>query len=114
MLFLAEYVSRGGHGPGGLVMPFASVWYPKARNRAKMGNLENGAESARRPRNPAWKAREATGSSVLQGRENGAQGRSRTADTGIFNPLLYQLSYLGAGRVRSAEAVLIGNRTPAV
>lgn len=27
--------------------------------------------------------------------EGGAQGRNRTADTGIFNPLLYQLSYLG-------------------
>lgn len=27
--------------------------------------------------------------------EYGAQGRNRTADTGIFNPLLYQLSYLG-------------------
>jgi Domain of unknown function (DUF4286) len=27
-----------------------------------------------------------------------AQGRNRTADTGIFSPLLYQLSYLGAGR----------------
>ncbi len=25
----------------------------------------------------------------------GAQGRNRTTDTGIFNPLLYQLSYLG-------------------
>ena len=25
---------------------------------------------------------------------NGGQGRNRTADTGIFNPLLYQLSYL--------------------
>ena len=24
-----------------------------------------------------------------------AQRRNRTADTGIFNPLLYQLSYLG-------------------
>ena len=24
----------------------------------------------------------------------GAQGRNRTADTGIFSPLLYQLSYL--------------------
>ena len=30
-------------------------------------------------------------------KENGAQGRNRTADTGIFNPLLYRLSYLGAG-----------------
>jgi hypothetical protein len=27
---------------------------------------------------------------------SGAQGRNRTADTGIFNPLLYRLSYLGA------------------
>ena len=26
-----------------------------------------------------------------------AQGRNRTADTGIFSPLLYQLSYLGEG-----------------
>ena len=26
---------------------------------------------------------------------SGAQGRNRTADTGIFNPLLYRLSYLG-------------------
>ena len=25
--------------------------------------------------------------------ENGGRGRNRTADTGIFNPLLYQLSY---------------------
>ncbi len=27
---------------------------------------------------------------------NGAQGQNRTADTWIFNPLLYRLSYLGA------------------
>jgi len=26
---------------------------------------------------------------------SGAQGRNRTSDTRIFNPLLYQLSYLG-------------------
>ncbi len=29
---------------------------------------------------------------------DGAQGRNRTADTGIFSPLLYRLSYLGRGR----------------
>ncbi len=29
--------------------------------------------------------------------EGGAQRRNRTADTGIFNPLLYRLSYLGNG-----------------
>ena len=27
---------------------------------------------------------------------DGAQGRNRTTDTRIFNPLLYRLSYLGA------------------
>ena len=27
-------------------------------------------------------------------RGNGGQGRNRTTDTRIFNPLLYQLSYL--------------------
>ena len=31
--------------------------------------------------------------------ENGGQGRNRTADTRIFSPLLYQLSYLAAGRI---------------
>ena len=29
------------------------------------------------------------------GGESGAQSRNRTSDTRIFNPLLYQLSYLG-------------------
>ncbi len=28
-------------------------------------------------------------------KDYGAQGRNRTTDTRIFNPLLYQLSYLG-------------------
>ena len=27
--------------------------------------------------------------------KDGAQGQNRTADTGIFSPLLYRLSYLG-------------------
>ena len=38
---------------------------------------------------------------------NGAQGRNRTSDTRIFNPLLYQLSYLGSllrGMRKSAPA----------
>jgi hypothetical protein len=38
-------------------------------------------------------------------RKYGGQGRNRTADTGIFNPLLYQLSYLAGNRaVASATA----------
>ena len=32
--------------------------------------------------------------------EDGAQRRNRTADTGIFNPLLYRLSYLGVGAIK--------------
>ena len=32
--------------------------------------------------------------SILR-RNSGASGRNRTSDTGIFSPLLYQLSYLG-------------------
>lgn len=32
---------------------------------------------------------------MMAGRTNGAQGRNRTTDTRIFNPLLYHLSYLG-------------------
>ena len=36
---------------------------------------------------------------------DGAQGRNRTTDTRIFNPLLYQLSYLG-NRVFNEGAVL--------
>ena len=31
---------------------------------------------------------------------SGAQRRNRTADTGIFNPLLYRLSYLGRSRIK--------------
>ena len=35
---------------------------------------------------------------------HGAQGRNRTTDTRIFNPLLYQLSYLGKKRAYSVKA----------
>jgi hypothetical protein len=34
----------------------------------------------------------------------GAQGRNRTADTRIFSPLLYQLSYLGERQARRSGA----------
>ena len=38
--------------------------------------------------------------------ETSAQGRNRTSDTGIFSPLLYQLSYLGEPPTRKAVALL--------
>ena len=52
--------------------------------------------------------------------ENGGQGQNRTADTGIFSPLLYRLSYLAsrdfalALRTRAAPLIasLIFNREP--
>ena len=34
------------------------------------------------------------------GYKNGGSGRDRTADTRIFNPLLYQLSYRATGAAR--------------
>ena len=37
-------------------------------------------------------------------RTNGARGRSRTADTAIFNRMLYQLSYPGIGSSAEASA----------
>ena len=37
--------------------------------------------------------------------KNGAQGRNRTNDTGIFSPLLYRLSYLG--KVVAAKTISI-------
>ena len=33
-------------------------------------------------------------------RSYGAEGQNRTADTGIFSPLLYRLSYLGMLKMR--------------
>lgn len=33
--------------------------------------------------------------------KTGAEGRDRTADTGFFRPVLYQLSYLGPDLLRS-------------
>jgi hypothetical protein len=35
---------------------------------------------------------------------NGGQGQNRTADTGIFSPLLYRLSYLAVSGERCIKA----------
>src|SRR5512135_3519381 len=43
-----------------------------------------------------WGGRLGLGSRDVGGRDG--QGRDRTADTRIFSPLLYQLSYLAQGR----------------
>ena len=41
-------------------------------------------------------------------KRNGAQGRNRTTDTRIFNPLLYQLSYLGTRWVGGVYEIAAG------
>ena len=46
---------------------------------------------------------------------SGGQGRNRTTDTRIFSPLLYQLSYLAAGRrarIRPATATAVKQAVP--
>ncbi len=62
------------------------------------------AEPPARPRG-GGQAREPIAPKGISGKKKGAQGRNRTTDTGIFNPLLYQLSYLGT---RSRRAVWPG------
>ena len=56
------------------------------------------------------KAKSATFASALLASWSGAQGRNRTADTGIFNPLLYQLSYLGKSEAVTSEGRVLNRR----
>jgi hypothetical protein len=50
---------------------------------------------------------------IAEYRSNGAQGRNRTTDTAIFSRMLYQLSYLGAARIRSRERrFIVGPDSP--
>ena len=44
---------------------------------------------------------------LFSGFINGAWGRDRTADTGIFSPLLYQLSYPGKASFLNESKTLI-------
>ena len=37
--------------------------------------------------------------------KHGAEGQNRTADTGIFSPLLYRLSYLGVSVLATAVTI---------
>lgn len=45
---------------------------------------------------------------------NGAPRRNRTTDTGIFNPLLYRLSYRGARRLRGVLNVFLPRKSNAI
>lgn len=77
---------------------------PQVRSSMTIGMRTNriiGSMPERKPQrqpvnpSPAGRPTEEMKSLVARKRENGAQGQNRTADTGIFNPLLYRLSYLG-------------------
>ncbi|CAD5376637.1 hypothetical protein OF001_U160043 [Pseudomonas sp. OF001] len=71
-------------------------WAPTAANWRRG---REGIRGGRKARSPArWR-----GFSTMFG---GAQGRNRTADTGIFNPLLYQLSYLGKSGIGHLKEVV--------
>ena len=48
-----------------------------------------------RPGDARWEDSDEKGTEINAIQGDGAQGRSRTTDTRIFSPLLYQLSYLG-------------------
>ena len=46
---------------------------------------------------------------MIRGLEFGGLGRNRTADTRIFNPLLYRLSYRAFASQKFCEALIIGS-----
>ena len=74
--------------------PFGSVGYPIARFCA--------ANALEIPRIPKRERPVALSPKGATGLDDGGQGQNRTADTGIFSPVLYRLSYLpGPTRVES-------------
>jgi hypothetical protein len=56
---------------------------PSVLHAVNLGRYYSAGGNKRPKKRPAF----------LQVFEHGGRGRNRTADTGIFNPLLYQLSY---------------------
>lgn len=44
-----------------------------------------------------WLRKKLTDEAVWKANNYGAEGQNRTADTRLFRPLLYRLSYLGTG-----------------
>ena len=67
---------------------------PQAPSRLR-GRQATAADDAERQLNEKARFWRAFGTSWdVAGRLFGGQGRNRTNDTGIFSPLLYQLSYL--------------------
>src|SRR5690606_3644469 len=88
---------RARRGDGAFALHEASA--PRARGQRIIGGIQAGA-------------REKAPRSAPRGR-GGAQGRNRTADTGIFSPLLYRLSYLGSGGVGARRLTRSANGSQA-
>jgi hypothetical protein len=70
----------------------ASGGRPLGRNAREC--LQNAPFTSDRTRQTQGRSRSKS-RELRAGVQNGAQGQNRTVDTRIFNPLLYQLSYLG-------------------
>ncbi len=89
----------------------ARISRERRAEESRTGRLQNGGSprrgARRTARSPAWlrvmsKAKRPTGDDWAW--TVGGQGRNRTADTRIFSPLLYQLSYLAS---LAAESLLL-------
>ena len=78
-----------GFGPGhqGFAVPCLTTWL------CRQTNIKNGAADEARTR--YLHLGKVALYQMSYGRTHGASGRNRTNDTGIFSPLLYQLSYRG-------------------
>ena len=74
---------------GGIDEPPQCSAVVRRKSQEKAGHVAETGHPLRQRRNAQRR-------DVLMSR-NGAQGRNRTTDTAIFNRMLYQLSYLGAG-----------------
>src|SRR5580698_2555846 len=63
-------------------------------DRSRRKNVRDRARRCRSDRKQTTRAAsDRRDGEISQAMECGGRGRNRTADTGIFNPLLYQLSY---------------------
>ena len=81
--------------------PIMAAEAPATASEIESAAFSADTEDTKTPRNP----------SGIRGAPDdldGAEGQNRTAHTGIFSPLLYQLSYLGTTKVNLLQSGPIG------
>src|SRR5690625_7225154 len=85
------------HGPGDVQNKWRARWRAGAELERQRSSLKRSLSHPAARRQPAGGSLESAGRSWFGVKQkSGGQGRNRTADTRIFNPLLYRLSYLAA------------------